>query len=81
MIQKINDLKMSLIKQYFDDWLVSIKQQDYNFSRTEKNSNLSKHMKGFSITRDSNIFSIISNTFWLKDFLNANLKIILEDTF
>ena len=81
MIQKINDLKMSLIKQYFDDWLVSIKQQEHSFSRTEKNLNLSEHMKGFSITRDSNIFSITSNTFWLKDFVNTNLKIILEDTF
>ena len=27
---------MSLAKQYFDDSLVSIKQQDRSFSRTEK---------------------------------------------
>ena len=34
----------------------SIKQQDCSFSRTEKKSNHSKRMKGFSITRGSNIF-------------------------
>ena len=43
MIQIVNGLKMSLAKQYFDDWLafikqqvVFIKQQDCSFSRTEK---------------------------------------------
>ena len=30
-------IKMSLAKQYFDDWPVSIKQQDGSFCRTEKN--------------------------------------------
>ena len=38
-------------------------------------------MKGFSITRGSNIFSIRSNTFWLKDFVNTNMKIVLGDNF
>ena len=34
-------------------------------------------MKGFYITRGSNIFSIKSDKFWLKDFANnTNLKII-----
>ena len=33
MVQKENDLEMS-----FDDWLVSIKEQDHSFSRTEKKS-------------------------------------------
>ena len=36
-------------------------------------------MKGFSITRGSNIFSIRSDTFLLKDFINPNLKTISED--
>ena len=36
MIQIVSGLEMSLVKQYFDDWLVSIKQQDRTFSRTEK---------------------------------------------
>ena len=31
-----NGLEMSLAKQYFDSWLVSIKQQDRSFSRTGK---------------------------------------------
>ena len=38
-------------------------------------------MKGFSITRGSNIFSIRSSTVWLKDFVNTNLKFILEENF
>ena len=38
-------------------------------------------MKCFSITRGSNIFIIWSDTFWLKDFANTNLKIILIDSF
>ena len=60
---------MSLAKQYFDDRIASIRQQDYSFSRTEKkNSNHNKHAKGFSITRGNNIFSIRSDTFWLKVF-------------
>ena len=40
-----------------------------------------KHMKGFLITRGSNIFNIRSDTFWLKDVSNTNLKIILEINF
>ena len=38
-------------------------------------------MEGFLITRGSNIFSIRSDTFWLKDSVITNLKIILEDNF
>ena len=40
-----------------------------------------KHMKGFSITRGSNIFSIRSDKFWLEDCINTNLKIILKENF
>ena len=36
MVQIDSDLEMSLAKQYFDDWLVSVKHQDHGFSRTEK---------------------------------------------
>ena len=36
MIQIVSGLEMSLAKQYFDDWLVYIKQQDRSFSRAEK---------------------------------------------
>ena len=36
MIHIVSGLKMSLAKQYFDDSLVSIEQQDRSFSRTEK---------------------------------------------
>ena len=45
MVQTDNSLEMSLAKQYFDDWLDSIKKQDRSFSRTEKNSNHSIHVK------------------------------------
>ena len=38
-------------------------------------------MKGFPITRGSNLFRIKSSTFWLKDFVNTNLKFILEENF
>ena len=58
----MHDLEMFLAKQYFDDWLVSIKQQDRTFPRTEKqNLNQSKHMNGFAVTWSSNIFSIRSD--------------------
>ena len=68
---------MSLVKPCFEDGLVSIKEQDFSFSRSEKKSNHSKHMKGFYITSSNNIFNIKSDTFWLKDFAdNTNLKII-----
>ena len=74
---------MSLAKQYFNNWLFSFKQQDCTFSRTEKKSNNSNHMKDWSITRGSNMFSIRSDTFWLKDFVKNNLKITfnLENNF
>ena len=35
MIQIVSGLEISLAKQYFDDWLVSIKQHDCSSSRTE----------------------------------------------
>ena len=62
MIQIVNGSEMSLDKQYFDKWLVSIKQQHCSFSRTEKNSNHTKHMKGFSVTRGTNVFRIKSDS-------------------
>lgn len=36
-IQIFNGLEMSLAKQYFVDWLASIKQKDHSFCRTEEN--------------------------------------------
>ena len=65
MIQIANGLEMSLAKQCFDDWLVSIKQQVAVFLEQKKNSCHSKHVKDFSITRSSNIFSIKSNSYIL----------------
>ena len=65
---------MSLTKQYFDDWLVSIKQKDCSFSRTEKKKNQ------ITANRPSSESGQIA-TFWLKDFVNTNLKIILEYNF
>ena len=62
---------MSLVKPCFENWLVSIQEQGFNFSRSVKKSNHSKHMKGFYITRSSNIFSIKSDKFWLKDLLTT----------
>ena len=62
-------IEMSSAKQYFDDWLISIKQQDCSFSITEERSNHSKHMKGFSITRGSNIFGIRSGSYILAERL------------
>ena len=62
MIEIVNGLEMSLAKKNFDDWLVSIKQQDSNFSRIEKQGlNHSKQMNVFLITRGSSIFSINSD--------------------
>ena len=66
MVQMDDGLEMSLAKQCFDDWLVSIKQQDRSFSKTEKkNLNHSIHVKGFSSTTSSNIFSIRSDSYIL----------------
>ena len=36
MIQIIIGLEISLAEQYFDDWLVAIKQQNHSFSKTDK---------------------------------------------
>ena len=49
------------------------------FLEQKKNSNHSKHVKGFPITRGSIVFSIRPDTFGLKDFVNTNLKIILRN--
>ena len=46
MIQIVNGLEMSLAKQYFANWLVSIKQQDCSFSRTEKNPKSQQRREG-----------------------------------
>ena len=48
---------MFLAKQYFEDQLAFIKQQDCIISRTEKKSNHSKHMKGFQLL-EAVIFSL-----------------------
>ena len=37
MIQIVNVIEFFLAEQYFDDWRVSIKQQDHSFSRKKKN--------------------------------------------
>ena len=67
---------MSLTKQYFDDWFVSIKQQDCSFSRTKKKSNHNKHIKGFSIARGTNIFRTRSDSYILakKNLVSNNLR-------
>ena len=56
MIQIVSGLEMSLAKQYFDDWLVSIKQQDRSFYRTEKN------LKSILLKRDSNTSVFLWNS-------------------
>ena len=66
-INDVSGLEMSLAMQYYDR-LDSIKQQDHNFSRTEKKVRLQETHEwflGFSITRDSNIFSIRSDSYIL----------------
>ena len=65
---------MSLAKQYYDDWLISINQQDCSFSRTEKNSNHGKYMNSFSITRIDNIFSIKPDTFFAEKICQHQLE-------
>ena len=83
MIQIVSGLEMSLAKQYFDDWLVSIKQQDYSFSRTEKKFQIIANIwKVFQLLEV--VISLASGeiaTLWLKNSVNTNLKIILEDNF
>ena len=83
MIQIVSGLEMSLAKQYFDDWLVSIKQQDYSFSRTEKKFQITANIwKVFQLLEV--VISLASGeitTLWLKNSVNTNLKIILEDNF
>ena len=45
-MQIVNRLQISLAKQYFDDRLVSIKQQDRSFSCTEKQFKLQQTHEG-----------------------------------
>ena len=68
MIQIINGLEVSLAKQYFEDCVVSMKQKDCSFFKTEKNSDHIKQVKGFSNNRGSNIFSIRSDTLLIEQF-------------
>ena len=67
MMQIVNGLEMLLVEQYFNDWIVSTKQKNCSFSRTDKKSNHSKHLKGFSITWGSNIFRIKSDGYILAE--------------
>ena len=48
MIQIVNGLEMSLAKQYFDDWLASIKQQNHSFSKKEKKFKSQQTHEGLS---------------------------------
>ena len=66
---------MSLPKQYFDDWLVSVKQQDCIFSTTKKQSNHSWYIKGLLITRGSYIFRIRSVNYILSERFSQQQKI------
>ena len=83
MIQIANGLKISLVKQYFDDWLVSIKQnRTAVFLEKKKNPNHSKQLKGFSILETvTTSASGQVDTFWLRDFVKSSLKNILEGNF
>ena len=55
MVRIDNGSEMSLAKQYFDDLLVSIKQQDCSFSTTKKKKIKSQHTReGFFIIRSDN---------------------------
>ena len=74
MIQIVNGLEKSLAKQYFDDWLVSIKQQDCCFSRSERKI---KNKWRASQLLEAVIYSKPNQiaTFWMIDFGNTNFKI------
>ena len=85
-MQIVNGLEMSLAKQYFDNLTCLYDLFLSNngialFLEQKKNSKHGKRTRGFLITRDSRIFSIRSDTFWLKDFVNNYLKINLEGYF
>ena len=76
MVQIDNGLEMSLAKQYFDDWLVSIKQQDRSFSRTEKKIQITAYTwRAFQLLE-----AVISSasgqiaTFWLEIFCQHELE-------
>ena len=83
MIQIVNGLEMPLVKQYFDDLLVSIKQKDCSFSRTEKKNQITANTCRASKLLETVISSEAGQiaTFWLKYFVKTKLKIILEDNF
>ena len=83
LMQIVNGLKMSLAKQYFDDWLVFIKQQDFSFSRTEKKIQVVANTWRVFQLLEAVVSSVSGQvaTFWLKDFVNTSFKNILEDNF
>lgn len=62
-----DDTKFSRLRdvfnRYFEEWLVSVKQGDGNFSRKEKKSNITFTITVNSITSGSNTFRIKSDTF------------------
>ena len=70
MVRIDNGSEMSLAKQYFDDLLVSIKQQDCSFSRTKKKKKKSNH----SIHVKGSLLSGQITTFWLEIFCQHQLE-------
>ena len=62
-----DDTKFSRLRdvsnQYFEEWLVSVKQRDGNFSRKEKKSNITFTITVNSVSSGSNTFRIKSDTF------------------
>ena len=76
-ITDVSGLEMSLALQYYDQ-LDSIKEQDRNFSRTEKKDH-SKHKNGFWVFQLlETVISSASDqiaTFWLEVFCLHQLKI------
>ena len=73
--------------QYFEDWFTSIEQRDGNFSKKEKNKMFISPQTygGLKISVNSTLrqysffVNITWDTFWLKDSVKTQLKIILED--
>ena len=70
MVQTNNGLGMPLAKQYFDDRLVSIKQRDRSFSRTEKKIQITAYTWRDSQLLEAVISSALGQTatFWLEIF-------------
>ena len=76
MVQKDNGLEMSLAKQYFDDWLVSMKQQDHSFSKAVKKIQIAAYVwRAFQLLQ-----AVIPSasgqiaTFWLKILCQHQLE-------